>query len=124
MSGCTSAFLPLMLVGSAQAWSRSTLRRVGSGVGGESSGRRSPSLGCGLIDLRRNCASLYGTERPESVRLPQRCPAGFALDVRIIEETGRTSVVEVNDGYALGRYGLDAEVYFDLLSERWRELVA
>ena len=52
------------------------------------------------------------------------CPAGFAIDVGVIGETGRTAVVEVNDGFALGRYGLDPDAYVDLLVARWRELLA
>jgi ATP-grasp domain, R2K clade family 2 len=46
------------------------------------------------------------------------------IDVGVIGETGRTAVVEVNDGYALGRYGLDPDAYVDLPEARWRELLA
>lgn len=51
----------------------------------------------------------------------EAAPAGFALDVGVTED-GRTLLVEVNDGYALGAYGLPPLVYAALIDARWREL--
>ena len=48
-------------------------------------------------------------------------PKGYAVDFGLTDD-GRTLMIEVNDGYALGCYGL---LYFDyakLLSARWAEL--
>jgi hypothetical protein len=50
-------------------------------------------------------------------------PAGFALDLGVLTD-GRTAIVEVNDGYSVGAYGLAAAHYAQLLQARWREIVA
>lgn len=49
-------------------------------------------------------------------------PAGGSLDVGITA-AGRTVVIECNDGFALGHYGLDAVLYAKLISARWHELI-
>jgi ATP-grasp domain, R2K clade family 3 len=51
-------------------------------------------------------------------------PAGFALDVVNIGSRAHPDwrVVECNDGYALGSYGLDRSVYAELLVTRWAQL--
>jgi hypothetical protein len=48
-------------------------------------------------------------------------PAGYVIDFGLTD-TGETLVVEVNDGYALGSYGLPPIYYAQLLSARWAEL--
>lgn len=48
-------------------------------------------------------------------------PAGYGMDFGVTED-GRTLLVEVNDGYALGSYGLERHAYARLLSARWAEL--
>jgi hypothetical protein len=48
-------------------------------------------------------------------------PRGCALDFGV-DEQGRTLLVEVNDGFALGAYGLPPLLYARLLSARWTEL--
>ena len=50
-------------------------------------------------------------------------PAAYVLDVGITRE-GQTLLVELNDGYALGAYGLPAHHYARLLEARWDELCA
>lgn len=49
-------------------------------------------------------------------------PAGYAMDFGLTSD-GRTLVVEINDGFGLGCYGLDPVEYAKLLSARWCELV-
>ena len=49
-------------------------------------------------------------------------PAGFAMDFGVTDR-GETRLVEVNDGYSLGCYGLDPILYARLLCARWSELV-
>ncbi len=49
-------------------------------------------------------------------------PAGYALDFGLTAD-GRTLLVEANDAFALGPYGLDAVVYARMLEDRWLELV-
>ena len=49
-------------------------------------------------------------------------PAGYAIDFAVTDEE-ETVLVEVNDGYSLGSYGLWHDLYAQLLSARWFELV-
>lgn len=49
-------------------------------------------------------------------------PAGYGIDFGVTADR-RTLLVEVNDGYALGCYGLQHDLYAQLLSARWSELV-
>lgn len=48
-------------------------------------------------------------------------PAGYAIDFGVTAD-GKTVLIEVNDGYALGNYGLFRILYAQLLSARWAEL--
>ncbi len=48
-------------------------------------------------------------------------PAGYAIDFGLTDD-GRTLLIEVNDGYSLGCYGLFYLDYAKLLSARWAEL--
>lgn len=48
-------------------------------------------------------------------------PNGYAMDFGLTAD-GRTLLVEVNDGYSLGCYGLMHYDYAKLLSARWAEL--
>ncbi len=48
--------------------------------------------------------------------------AAYALDFGVLEN-GDTALVEWNDGFALGSYNLDPEIYTDLLISRWEELM-
>lgn len=48
-------------------------------------------------------------------------PKGYAIDFGVSDD-GRTLLIEVNDGYALGSYGLFYPDYAKLLSARWAEL--
>lgn len=52
-----------------------------------------------------------------------QAPAGFVIDFGVLD-TGQTALIELNDGFSFGAYdGLDAEVLFDVVNARWRELV-
>jgi hypothetical protein len=50
-------------------------------------------------------------------------PAGCGIDFGVLTD-GRTVLVEVNDGYSLGSYGLNAVEYSELLEARWLQLAA
>lgn len=52
----------------------------------------------------------------------ERLPAGCAVDVGVVADD-RVILIEANDGFSLGRYGLDADSYVDVLHARWMELV-
>jgi len=47
--------------------------------------------------------------------------AGFGIDFGVLA-SGATALVERNDGFSLGSYGLPDALYTDLLIARWREL--
>jgi hypothetical protein len=57
----------------------------------------------------------------EAVSVWEDKPRGCALDFGV-DEQGRTVLIEVNDGFALGAYGLSPITYARLLSARWTEL--
>ncbi len=48
-------------------------------------------------------------------------PRGYSLDFGVTDD-GRTLLVEVNDAYALGHYGLPSILYAQLIEARWEEL--
>ncbi|MFN7976010.1 MAG: ATP-grasp domain-containing protein [Acidobacteriota bacterium] len=52
-----------------------------------------------------------------------RARAGYGIDFGVLAD-GRTALVEMNDGYGLGSYALDPDLYADLLVARWEELMA
>ncbi|MBR6382535.1 MAG: ATP-grasp domain-containing protein [Lachnospiraceae bacterium] len=58
----------------------------------------------------------------EMVKEYTRIPAGCAVDIGVTKD-GRTLLVEINDGFALGCYGAESIQYAKLLSARWCELV-
>lgn len=47
----------------------------------------------------------------------------YAIDFGVLD-SGKTVVVEVNDAFALGNYGLHARAYARLIEARWEELTA
>jgi hypothetical protein len=54
-----------------------------------------------------------------------KMPVSFSVDVgvtRHVEGILQTTLVECNDGYALGNYGLDAKDYATLIRDRWWEI--
>lgn len=57
----------------------------------------------------------------DAVKKYTTSPNGYAIDFGLTDD-GRTLLVEVNDGYALGSYGLYYPEYAKLLSARWAEL--
>lgn len=48
-------------------------------------------------------------------------PTACSLDFGVTED-GRTLLIEMNDGYSLGTYGLDPALYARVLTARWAEL--
>jgi hypothetical protein len=49
-------------------------------------------------------------------------PFGCSIDIGV-DDKGRTLLVEVNDGYALGNYGLYSIYYAKLISARWSQVL-
>lgn len=79
-----------------------------------------------LIDLRRYHGRWDIYPDPVVVRAALAAwdnkPAGCSLDVGVTA-TGETLVVECNDGFVLGSYGLNHLRYAKLISARWHELL-
>lgn len=50
-------------------------------------------------------------------------PAGYSIDFGITSD-GRTLLIECNDGWSLGNYGLDHVTYSNLLAKRWIQLMS
>jgi hypothetical protein len=50
-------------------------------------------------------------------------PISYSLDFGFASD-GRTLLVEVNDGFALGNYGLDSFLYAQFIEARWDEVTA
>lgn len=48
--------------------------------------------------------------------------AAYAIDFGVLE-TGETALIEVNDGFSIGSYGLAPALYADLTVTRWLELM-
>ncbi|WP_291725182.1 ATP-grasp domain-containing protein [Bernardetia sp.] len=57
----------------------------------------------------------------EAISSYQNAPAGYAIDFGLTKE-GKFLVVEVNEGYSIGNYGLFYTDYAKLLSARWAEM--
>lgn len=49
-------------------------------------------------------------------------PAGYAMDFGVTRD-GKTLVIECNDAWGLGNYGLADATYAKLLATRWREIM-
>lgn len=48
-------------------------------------------------------------------------PAGYSVDFALTAD-GKTELIEINDGFGLGTYGLNSITYAKLILARWREL--
>lgn len=57
----------------------------------------------------------------KAVNCYKSAPKGYAIDFGCTDK-GETLLVEVNDGYSLGSYGLSSLDYAKLLSARWAEI--
>lgn len=49
-------------------------------------------------------------------------PSAYVIDFGVLAD-GRTALVEVNDGFAFGCYGLNPYAHAHMLASRWREMV-
>lgn len=86
------------------------------------------------VSVLRDRILKVGHYRGDPVRFPDaKCmqtalsafrerPIGFAMDWGITA-SGQTFLVEVNDGYSLGNYGLAGAEYTALIEARWRQLM-
>lgn len=49
-------------------------------------------------------------------------PIGYSIDIAVLKN-GETCLIECNDGWSLGNYGLEPKLYTRLLTERWIEIL-
>lgn len=78
---------------------------------------------CDVKLYRGDWRYVYDAELIEqAVQAYKDSPAGYAVDFGVTED-GRTLLIEINDGYSLGCYGMEPVEYARLLSARWSELV-
>lgn len=49
--------------------------------------------------------------------------AGYAIDFGVLD-SGQTALIEMNDGFAIGAYGVSAQDYTDMVWARWEELLS
>ena len=49
--------------------------------------------------------------------------SAYGIDFGVLAQ-GDTALIELNDGFSLGSYGLDRSVYADLILARWTELMS
>jgi hypothetical protein len=80
-----------------------------------------------ILDLCRYQGEVFCFPDPQVVQGAVRdhspvSPAGYGIDFGVLTD-GRTVLVEVNDGYSLGPYGLESMEYAELLEARWLQLV-
>ena len=82
-----------------------------------------------LIDLRPYRGDPLHFPDPQVIRAALAAqaeadaPSAYALDFGVTAQ-GKTLVVEINDGYAVGAYGLSPVRYARLIATRWAELSA
>ena len=62
-------------------------------------------------DFMKRCVAAY-----------KSAPSGYSMDFGVLKN-GQTVLVECNDGWSLGNYGLDHSIYARLLSTRWLEIM-
>lgn len=78
-----------------------------------------------VLDVRRYYGELGHTYDlnliKEMVDAYTDSPCAYSLDIAVTDK-GETVLVEINDGYSLGDYGLDPLLYAKLISARWAEM--
>lgn len=85
-----------------------------------------------LIDIRPYKGDYHYNYDPKLVdqimeafiTIPNR-PMGCSIDIAVVQKDGKeqTIFLEMNDGYALGNYGLQYLDYAKLISARWAQLL-
>lgn len=80
-----------------------------------------------ILDVCRYQGDVFRYPDPEVVKnavsdYSSTGPAGYGIDFGVLT-TGETVLVEVNEGYSLGPYGLESMEYAELLAARWVQLM-
>jgi hypothetical protein len=53
----------------------------------------------------------------------QKPTVAYSLDLGVLEDNGRTLVIEINDAFSLGHYGMPSIPYTSMVIDRWEEIV-
>lgn len=64
----------------------------------------------------------YRRQAQKMVDSYKNAPAGYGMDLGIIEGRG-LALVEVNEGFSLGNYGIPKVDYARIVEARWYEMV-
>jgi len=56
------------------------------------------------------------------MKLYTNSPISYTIDVGLLEN-GKTTLIECNDGWSVSDYGLEPELYFRFLVDRWKQIV-
>lgn len=82
-----------------------------------------------ILGIKHYSGDMWTFPRPARVIAPVidytksgKAPAGYSMDFGITND-GRTLLIECNDGWSLGNYGLEDSKYVKLLCARWLELM-
>ena len=80
-----------------------------------------------ILDLCRYQGDVFQYPDPQVVKnavldYSSIGPAGYGIDFGVLTN-GQTVLVEVNEGYSLGPYGLESTEYAELLEARWLQLM-
>jgi hypothetical protein len=59
----------------------------------------------------------------EMIKFYKNQPIAFAIDLGITNE-GNTILIEINDAWSLGNYGLENNLYASMLAKRWHQLMS
>ena len=57
----------------------------------------------------------------DSIKQYEEQPMSYSIDFGI-DSNGNTSLIEINDGFALGAYGLNPILYCKMIRDRWNEI--
>ena len=58
----------------------------------------------------------------EAIEAYTNAPDGYAMDFGITND-GKTILIECNDGWSLGNYGLEPRIYSNLIAARWIQIM-
>jgi hypothetical protein len=58
----------------------------------------------------------------KAIDLYKDAPVSYTIDVAILKD-GSTEIVEFNDFWAIGSYGLSSDIYAQMLRDRYFEIV-
>lgn len=80
-----------------------------------------------IVDIKRYRGHFSSTPPDlgviqEMVSAYEKAPVSYAMDIAV-NQTGKTVLVEINDFWAIGSYGLDSVLYATMLRDRYQEIV-